>query len=58
MHGHDHIVTDPDILCVKPGIKGSRPSVEFPLGLPNQSPGVAGWFVSVGEHSLRRRPLP
>ncbi|HMV38050.1 MAG TPA: DUF433 domain-containing protein [Plasticicumulans sp.] len=33
MNWREHIVTDPEILCGKPCIKGTRLSVEFLLGV-------------------------
>jgi uncharacterized protein (DUF433 family) len=41
MDWRDHIITDPDILCGKPTLKGTRLSVEFVLDLL-----AAGWDMS------------
>ena len=38
MDWHEHIIADPDILCGKPTLKGTRLSVEFVLDLL-----AAGW---------------
>ena len=38
MDWRDHIIVDPDILCGKPTLKGTRLSVEFVLDLL-----AAGW---------------